>query len=61
MGGIKCCDCGRFIPHHDMQNGAAHFHFIPDNEFGPEVSEWECASCVEKENLLRKRLQDVRL
>lgn len=49
---VKCCNCGRYIPHEDLQDGSARFEFAPDNHFGPERSEWTCRICLMKE---RKR------
>ena len=46
---LKCAACGKFIPYSQMgEDGGARFHFVPDNEFGPEVAEWTCARCMEK-------------
>ena len=39
----QCCDCGRFLSERDYKEGK-HF-FEPASHFGPEVSEWVCASC----------------
>lgn len=44
---IKCAACGKFIANEDLAD--SHFHFEPLSEFGPEVSEWTCAGCVERE------------
>lgn len=40
----QCVDCGRFMSKHDFEHGK-HF-FEPDNHFGPERSEWTCATCT---------------
>ena len=54
----KCVACGKFIPYSQMEKGGgAHFHFVPDNEFGPEVSEWTCASCTPREAVLNDRAE----
>jgi hypothetical protein len=44
--GVKCAGCGKFIAVSDMLDGRAAHHFEPLSEFGPELSEWECASCT---------------
>jgi len=44
----KCVSCGRFVSYKEMDKGAS-FHFIPDNEFGPEESEWTCTRCVKED------------
>lgn len=46
---INCSSCGRFIPHADMNSGAAKFYFEPDSHKGPEICEWTCATCAIKE------------
>lgn len=47
---IKCAACGKFIPYADMADGGpARFAYEPLSEFGPEVVEWTCATCSEKE------------
>ena len=47
---IQCAACGQFIPYADMEiGGKGRFHFEPDSHFGPEVCEWECVKCVQKE------------
>lgn len=55
---IKCVSCGRYIPHEDMlgygkpgKKVAARYTYEPDSHFGPEISEWECRACVEREAL----------
>lgn len=47
---IRCDECGRFIGYDDIANNKASLRFIPDNEFGPEKSEWTCQSCLTIEN-----------
>lgn len=43
---VKCAACGKFIGYSQLEEGGgAHFHFVPDNEFGPEVSVWVCKDC----------------
>lgn len=42
---IRCVDCGKFISRKQIENKEARFHFIPDNEFGPEESYWEHIKC----------------
>lgn len=42
---VKCCSCGKFISHNDIQTGAASFYFEPDSHKGPEISEWTCKKC----------------
>ena len=42
---VKCEPCGRFISDADIREQKAHFHFIPDSQFGPEESYWECREC----------------
>jgi hypothetical protein len=47
---IKCCGCGRFIPYSEMdEGGGARFYFEPDSHRGPEISEWTCAACMDKD------------
>ena len=41
----KCGGCGRFIGIGEMFDGSARFVFTPDNEFGPEETEWICRNC----------------
>jgi hypothetical protein len=54
----KCVACGKFIPYSQMgDGGGARFHFVPDNEFGPEVSEWTCAACTFNKATLRGRAE----
>lgn len=56
----RCVACGKFIPYSQMgEGGKAVFHFIPDNHFGPEVSEWTCEPCVMKDDRLRSWAQQV--
>ena len=42
---VKCQNCGKFISNKSITENKAKFHFIPDNEFGPEESYWECERC----------------
>ena len=42
---IKCEKCGKFISRKEIEEQKAKFHFIPDNEFGPEESYWEHVKC----------------
>lgn len=42
---IRCEHCGKFISREDIENNKAKYHFIPDNEFGPEESYWEHIKC----------------
>lgn len=42
---IKCRHCGKFISRNDINLNKAKFHFIPDNQFGPEESYWEHKTC----------------
>lgn len=42
---VKCQHCGKFIPRKDVENEIARFHFIPDSQFEPEESYWECSRC----------------
>lgn len=42
---LKCNNCGKFISRKQIENKEARFHFIPDNEFGPEESYWEHIKC----------------
>jgi hypothetical protein len=51
---VKCCTCGRFVGLHEMASGAAKFHFVPDNHFGPEETEWTCGKCAKEEASLRQ-------
>lgn len=44
---VKCVCCGKFISYAALDH--SHEYFEPLNEFGPEVSEWTCPSCLEKE------------
>ena len=46
---VKCRWCGKFISYQDMDAGYAQFYFEPLNEYGPEVSEWTCKNCNNKE------------
>jgi uncharacterized protein with PIN domain len=41
----RCVACGRFIAYRDIEQGVAHYHFIPDSHFGPEEEWWECPEC----------------
>ena len=43
---IRCADCGKFIAHADIKAGLCSHHFVPDNAFGREISEWTCAACL---------------
>ena len=42
---VRCQHCGKFISRKDIEEQKAKFHFIPDNEFGPEESYWEHVTC----------------
>lgn len=42
---IKCIHCEKFISRKSIEEHKAHFHFIPDSQFGPEESYWECEKC----------------
>ena len=42
---VRCVHCGKFISRKDIEDKKAKFHFIPDNEFGPEESYWEHVEC----------------
>lgn len=42
---IRCNNCGKFISRKQIENKEVRFHFIPDNEFGPEESYWEHVNC----------------
>lgn len=53
----KCIACGKFIPYSQMGGGGARFHFVPDNEFGPEIAEWTCAGCTFNQTTLRDRAE----
>ena len=44
----KCDCCGKFLSYDEMEDGA-RFYFEPLNEFGPEVIEWTCLKCIQKE------------
>ena len=46
MPGIKCHGCGKFIAYSAVVSGKASHHYEPLSEFGPEISEWECADCT---------------
>ena len=52
---IKCISCGRFISYADTYSGAAHYHHEWDSDFGPEVNEWTCRTCVEAEEERRNQ------
>jgi hypothetical protein len=48
----RCCGCGHFLSYDEMaEGGGAHCDFTPLNEFGPEVIDWTCRRCVEKERM----------
>ena len=42
---LKCQNCGRFISNKSLIENKAKFHYIPDSQFGPEESYWECEKC----------------
>lgn len=42
---IRCNDCGQFISRDSIVDKSAKYHFIPDNQFGPEESYWICKKC----------------
>jgi len=42
---IRCSNCGKFISRKQIENKEARYHFIPDNQFGPEESYWEHIKC----------------
>lgn len=42
---IKCQNCGKFISRKSIDSQTAKFHFIPDNQYEPEKSYWECERC----------------
>lgn len=42
---IRCSNCGKFISRKQIENKEARYHFIPDNQFGPEESWWEHIKC----------------
>ena len=43
---VRCVSCGHYISNTEMRFGLARFKFEPLNEFGPEISEWECRNCA---------------
>lgn len=53
---FKCSGCGQFIGYADIENSRAYLHFEPASHFGPEISEWVCARCVDAE---RVKLNEV--
>lgn len=42
---IRCANCGKFISRKQIEEGKAKYHFIPDNQFGPEEAYWEHIKC----------------
>lgn len=42
---VKCQHCGKFISREQIEKGTVKFHFIPDNQFGPEEAYWEHIKC----------------
>lgn len=42
---LRCQNCGKFISQKSIIENKAKFHFIPDSQFGPEESYWECEKC----------------
>lgn len=46
MSDNRCVECNKFKKWDEL----TETHFVPDNEFGPEESEFTCSGCLNQQN-----------
>lgn len=44
---VKCCECGKFLSHTEMIEGAK-CDYTPSSDRSSEEIEWMCKSCIER-------------